>query len=194
MNEILTKILQVIERVARDEQAELAFTGAGEGIFGMPELAFAYDCGKAIMLKRGDIFGDLDVIWERELNLKNGGPTDLVFKLHKENRLIAIEFKLRDKKDAYLRDVNKLLALRTEDVKGMEITRVFCALVDAFSDECLTDARITSLDVHPRLRRIGGNRFSFSTKQKRFTGKPISCVVCLWEVIPESAKSDTSRL
>lgn len=157
----------------------------------MPELAFAYDCGKAIMLKRRDIFGDVDVSWERELNLKNGGPTDLVFKLHKENRLIAIEFKLRDTKDAYLRDVNKLLALRSENVDGMEITRVFCALVDAFSDKCQSDARITSLDVHPCLRRIGDSIFSFSTKQKRFTGNAISCVVCLWEVIPEVAKSST---
>jgi hypothetical protein len=182
MKEILTKILQVIENVARDEEAKLSSAGSAEGIFNMPELAFVYDCGKAIMLNRRDIFGEVDVKWEREVDLKNGGPTDLVFRLQKENRLIAIEFKLRDTKDAYLRDVSKLLALSADNVNGMEITRVFCALVDTFSHKCSSDTRITSLDNDPRVRRINQDRLSFKTSQSRYSSD-VSCVVCLWEVV-----------
>jgi len=70
MKDILKKIAETIGYVAVTEDAELRRI-AGEGIFLMPELAFAYACGKAIMKNKHEIFGDIIPEWKRENKLGN---------------------------------------------------------------------------------------------------------------------------
>ena len=183
MESILEKIAEKIEYVAHEEEKELRSIGKDGGIFDMPELAFAYVCGKWIMKNCQDVFGHDDVVWQREIDLGNGGPTDLVFRLQQMNRLIAVEFKMRDKIDNYRRDVDKLLAINPDKAKNMAITRVFCALVDTFSHKGPNDERILALDSDPRLRSIKKERLIFDTKQKWYSSN-IACVLCIWEVVP----------
>ncbi|WP_428356140.1 hypothetical protein [Methyloprofundus sp.] len=52
---IANQIADVIIQVAKKENTILS-TLANEGIFHMPELAFAYECGKAIMQESSSIF------------------------------------------------------------------------------------------------------------------------------------------
>lgn len=183
MDAILEKILEKIETVAIEEEKELSSIGKDCGIFDMPELAFAYVCGKSIMKKCKDVFGQDDVIWQREIDLGNGGPTDLVFRLQHMNRLIAIEFKMRDKIDKYLQDVEKLLAINPDKVQNMQISRIFCAVVDSFAVKKEADERIAALDSDPRLRPFKKERLIFETKQKWYSS-PVVCVLCFWEVVP----------
>ena len=127
MHEILSRIGEMIERVAREEEFFLKSV-ANQRIFHMPELAFSYACGKEIMCHRKYVFGDLHPEWKRETVLGDGGPTDLLFELP-NNKSIAIEFKLRGTGESYIRDIEKLLGLDQE-----KYAVAFCALVDAFSD------------------------------------------------------------
>ena len=95
VEEISKKICLIAEK----ENTELSKI-SNEGIFHMPELAFAYLCGKEIMRDKEIYFGDSEVKWIREFDFGNGGPTDLIFEIN-GNEKIAIEFKLRDTTQAY---------------------------------------------------------------------------------------------
>ena len=77
---ISEKIAETIFCVAEKENALLRNL-ANDGIFFMPELAFAYECGKAIMSRSKDIFETQSPKWIREIDIGNGGPTDLLFEL-----------------------------------------------------------------------------------------------------------------
>lgn len=71
----MTRIAEIIFETAISEDKELSVI-TNQGIFHMPELAFAYQCGKAILKEAHTIFDGLSVTWIREANLGNGGPTD----------------------------------------------------------------------------------------------------------------------
>lgn len=152
---------------------------ADEGIFHMPELAFAYECGKQIMINSEEIFGNNSATWIREKDLGNGGPTDLLFELS-SGQNVAIEFKLRDTANSYKKDVEKLAKLDGNTMK------LFCALIDVFDSKLPDDGRQHSIEslyeheVRPILKK------SFSTKQNWYSS-PVYCVVCIWSVgiVPE---------
>ncbi len=178
MNNILIKIGKVIESVAIQEDAELK-EFASEGIFFMPELAFVYACGKSIMAKRTEIFGELVVKWKREENIGNGGPTDLIFELGKD-KCIAIEFKLRDTRHAYIKDIDKLMALKRSDPE--RFVTAFCALVDTYADQIPDDGRVGAVEAHPSAKVVSllEPKPHFETIQHRYTLRDVRCVVGFW--------------
>lgn len=141
---IARKIIEVSEK---ENQALMTIAKSGTnskiGIFHMPELAFAYECGKQIMQNANEIFGDNIPEWCRELDLGNGGPTDLVFTFD-DGEKIAIEFKMINNKYEYRRDLDKLAKLDKNTVK------IFCALVDINKKELdgdnIIDGRITYIE------------------------------------------------
>ncbi len=169
-------IAELIYETAYSENAALHDL-ANEGIFHMPELAFAYECGKAIIREKVAVFGDVHAKWLREVNLGNGGPTDLVFELENGEKL-AIEFKLRNTTKSYENDIIKLCNLKDEN-----INKLFCALIDVFDTKLPDgdDARLHHIEnlsdykVEPILKR------DFKAIQNCYTA-PTSCVVCVWLV------------
>jgi hypothetical protein len=185
VNTTLKKIANVIIDVAKREDDELRSINHNKGIFDMPELAFAYQCGKSIMLNRHDVFGEDVPKWEREVDLGNGGPTDLIFR-YPNNRTIAIEFKIRDTLHAYRRDINKLLKL-----DPTTHTCCFCSLIDVFTKHIKTDGLIdadkdgryqeTESTAGAKLLRLTNVTPNFPTQQTKYTDD-ISCVIGLWEV------------
>jgi len=141
----------------------------------MPELAFAYACGKAIMENKHEIFGDDIPCWQREVDLKNGGPTDLIFGYENKER-IAIEFKLRDTHDAYINDLEKLAKLDSKNT-----AKIFCTLTDTFTNGLPNDERIQEVEKYfqDRLVPLLEPKRIFSTIQHWYSGD-VSCVVCVW--------------
>ena len=177
MKKALKKIAETIHHVAMREDVELSEL-VNEGIFFVPELAFAYAVGKKIMDNRETIFDGEPVKWRREIDLGNGRPTDLVFE-YDDGKRIAIEFKISGKESAYLGDIQKLLKLPAENT-----ARIFCALVDAFEKEGRNDARVQAVEKKLPDAQISPllNPFPiFSTKQVRYQS-PIVCVVGVWSV------------
>ena len=172
--EIATKISKLIFEVAKQENSTLSSL-VKEGIFYMPELAFVYDCGKAIMTNSKTIFGDNTPTWKREEDLGNGGPTDLIFKF-KDGKRIVIEFKLRSTSYAYISDIEKL-----SNLKDNNTLKIFCALIDVFKNKLPDDGRqkaIEDLDEHKVIPIL---KESFPTKSYGYVS-PMSCVVALWTV------------
>ncbi len=171
---ISEKIAETIFCVAEKENALLSNL-ANDGIFFMPELAFAYECGKAIMSRSKDIFGTQSPKWIREIDIGNGGPTDLLFELPNEER-IAIEFKIRDTSTSYKSDVNKLA--RITDSKT---TKLFCALIDVFDTDKPDDGRQWEVEENSGVSVISILKKDFPTKQTRYSS-PVTCYACIWQV------------
>ena len=175
---LVEELANIIFKVVDSENSVLSDI-ANEGIFFMPELALAYECGKQITMNSEKIFGKNLPVWIREKNLGNGGPTDLLFEL-RSGHSIAIEFKLRGTSNAYIKDIVKLSKLNSDTLK------LFCSLVDVFDSKLPDDGRqqvIEQLNEHqvrPILKK------HFSTKQNWYSSD-VSCVVCIWSIgaIPE---------
>jgi len=173
---VANSITKSIIEIAKTENNILSSV-ADEGIFHMPELAFAYECGKKIMAESQTVFGRNAVKWKREIDLHNGGPSDLLFELG-DGCLIVIEFKLRDTKQAYINDVKKLSEL--DDDKTL---RLFCALIDVFDKDLQTDERIHAVENIPEINVVLVGKDNFKTKQNRYPSSPIlNCVVAVWLV------------
>lgn len=119
-------MFKIIQKVARQENALLSNT-YGKGIFQMPELAFAYECGKAIKKEHPTISHDT-YNWVRELKLENMGIADLVF-TSQNDPYYVLEFKMDDKLGSYKRDIKKLISLPTHYEK------YFCAIKHVFTDQ-----------------------------------------------------------
>jgi len=171
----LIEIAQLIGSVAEQEERDLKMLG--EGIFHMPELAFAYKCGKKIMQDSEKIFGSMKPKWVREVDLGNGGPTDLLFEFDNGKR-IAIEFKMRDKSISYERDLQKLAKLGDENT-----ARIFCALIDVFKKDFPDDGRQQSVEQFKGMavHSIIEPKPSFETKQNWYSSS-VTCVVGVWSV------------
>jgi hypothetical protein len=166
----------LVEGVAREED-RILHAIADQGIFHMPEVAFAYACGKAIMTSREYVFGDISPIWKREAALGNGGPTDLVFELP-GRKSVAVEFKVRDTSNAYIADLEKLL--RLDQTKYQTL---FCALVDTFSLSAADDERVAKVESFSRARIVSllEPKPRFVTKQSRYQ-REVSCVIGFWAI------------
>lgn len=170
----MTRIAEIIFETAISEDKELSLI-ANQGIFHMPELAFAYQCGKAILKEAHAIFDGLSVTWIREGNLGNGGPTDLVFKLENGDTL-AIEFKLRGTATAYKKDIIKLCK-----IKQPNTSKIFCALIDVFDSKLPDDGRQSYIESMAGYKVTSLLIKSFKTKQNWYQSKT-SCVVGAWSV------------
>lgn len=176
------EIAKIIINVAESENSIL-FETSNEGIFFMPELAFAYECGKQIILNSEKVFGSNPVIWAREKNLGNGGPSDLVFELG-SGHSVAIEFKLRDKRESYVKDITKLSKLDDNTLK------LFCSLVDVFDSKLPYDDRLEFKELQSDYLVNTIQKSSFKTKQNWYSSS-VSCVVCVWSIgyVPEIPRS-----
>ncbi len=170
---LVNEIAKIITKVAKAEDS-LLLRVANEGIFHMPELAFAYECGKQIMVNSEQVFGSNTAVWAREKNLGNGGPTDLVFELSNEYR-VAIEFKLRDTSESYIKDTIKLSKLNESTLK------FFCALIDVFDTALPDDGRQKIIEQKSEYQVNEIQKTHFQTKQNWYSS-PVSCVVCIWSV------------
>ena len=124
------KISTMIYDLAFEENKELLkLTENGMGLKKMPELAFAYECGKAIFRNRKTILNSSDYTWERELVIEKGlGPSDLVF-LSEDSHLphYVIEFKLDDTWHKYKADIKKL-----KEIKDENCVNIFCSFKHVF--------------------------------------------------------------
>lgn len=178
----LKRLAEKIAEVAKSENDVLKLMDLG--VFHMPELAFVYECGKQIMLASDEVFGNEKPRWIREFDLGNGGPSDLVFKFE-NGHMLVIEFKIRATGSSYTRDMDKLSSL------DGDITRVFCALVDSFTKDFMSDkidGRIKAVDNY-RLDGFeitsllsGYDGFGFSTKQEWYDSD-VTCVPCVWQIV-----------
>jgi len=143
------------------------------GIFHMPELAFAYECGKNIMLDANNIFDGNIPKWHRELDLGNGGPSDLVFEF-KDKSKIVIEFKMRDTIEAYISDLKKLSKLQDE-----KTVKLFCAVIDVFANTSEKDGRVVKINNDKRTKKPYIKLFE--TRQAWYK-KEVKALVGIWEV------------
>ena len=181
MEPYLQGIVEQILAVVKKENSELLNFAENEinselGIFHMPELAFAYQCGKQVMLHAEKIFGENIPKWGREIGLGNGGLTDLVF-IFNDGKKIAIEFKMRTTGEAYIRDIDKL-----SKIKDVNITRILVAVIDAFAKEPLSDGRVMEIDNDDRSVKLGPIKV-LETKQSWYK-REVSAVVGIWKIKP----------
>jgi len=149
----------------------------GSGIFFAPELYIAFLIGKEITRNKEIIFGSKDIVWDRERDLGNGGPSDIVFENirgEKSEITAVFEFKLRDTVDAYKKDINKLLLLNKPDCR-----KFFCVLLDSFSKA--NDDRLKNLEKEysSQLKLI--DKTSFPVNQDWYR-KQVYCILNLYEV------------
>ena len=105
-----SELFATILKVATDENVIL-MEQFGKGIFFMPELAFAYLCGKSIMKNQTAIFGNIEYHWVREKEYKNYGIADMLFEVMDDSPEIMIEFKMDIPSYKYLADIEKLRRL-----------------------------------------------------------------------------------
>ena len=178
MEKYIDNIRRKIVEVAKKENNELIKIADSNlnselGIFHMPELAFAYECGKKIMQDSDNIFGDNTPKWCRELKLDNRGPSDLVFQFKDESKIV-IEFKMRDTVDAYISDVDKLSKLQDR-----KIVKLFCAVIDTMKKDLPFDGRVKKIDDDPRTETLSLD--SFKTNQTWYKSE-VHALVGIWKI------------
>ncbi len=178
MERYIQNITDKIVQVAKEENRKLLSIASNKlnselGIFQMPELAFAYECGKQIMQNANEIFEENIPEWCRELDLGNGGPTDLVFILD-DGQKIAIEFKMRNTGDAYIGDLNKL-----SNINDGEVIKLFCAIVDTMEKDLPYDGRVSKINEDKRTEKLYIN--SLKTNQTWYKSD-VYALIGIWKV------------
>jgi hypothetical protein len=178
-----TILFSIIKKTIDDINKDLCETN-DTGIYFAPELYVAFRLGQEIMRSRFKVFGTENVEWLREINLGNGGPSDIVFNTH-DGMYIVIELKLRNNYDAYKADIEKLKKLPDNYCK------YFCVLLDSFSDS--TDDRLIKLKKHygDSLRGLGHH--SFKTWNNWYS-KQIFCHLKLYRIDFEKSSDNASVL
>lgn len=182
-NHTLTFIFDAIKESVQHQKDEL--DTLSKGIFFAPELVLAFSMGKILYRDRAKIFNAPaeQITWKREVNIKNGGPSDIVFEVeNRSGNLITyvIELKIRNTIDSYQADVDKLMRLTPEENKSY--IKLFCALVDTFDKE--DDLRIQKLEQNnaTHLSRVDDFMIFKTIENNRYTSKDVYCVVGLWHV------------
>lgn len=165
-----SKLFETILEVARKENEYLT-QHFGKGIFFVPELAFAYLCGKSIIINQTSIFGNAEYSWIREKEYKKYGFADLVLEPKNNDPEIVIEFKMDDTFHSYLKDVEKLRSL-----KG-NYKRFFCGLKWIFSDQVEEFLGILKIKLDSKL--IGYKDIETIVNRSKRGDK---CLLTLWEV------------
>ena len=168
MTDNLFKTIQTTIRQIDEELKE----SNGTGIYFSPELFVAFCLGREISKNRGEIFPSDKVEWLREINLGNGGPSDIVFK--NEGLFTVIELKLRGTYDSYKADIEKLKRLKDGHRK------YFCVLLDSFTEQ--NDDRLIKIE-NEYLRGINKvGHISFPTWNNWYQ-RQIYCNLNLYEII-----------
>lgn len=145
-----------------------------KSIFFAPELYIGFRISKAIYMNRASIFNSSEEInWQREINLDNGGPSDIVFD-YDENKRLVIELKVRDTYNAYEKDIQKLKLLKNDE---KQYIRFFCALIDTINRE--KDGRIQFLTKNYNLNN--GFQSEFDTAKQGYTSN-IKCNLILIKI------------
>lgn len=177
------RLLHTISIFAEREN-ELLKEHFKKGIFDMPELGFAYEVGKRIALDAERHFGSAKYNWVREIDLKNGGPTDLVF-LSSDNtaKNYAFEFKMDNTAQAYAADIQKLRALASRTDTGQTWEKYFCALKWVLH-KSQGDAFLASLknEFGNAAKLVGRSGFPCLVVDPT---KPQYCLITLWKVTYE---------
>lgn len=186
MEKYIDGIARKIVEVAEEENKQLMAIANNDanskiGIFHMPELAFAYECGKQIMQNSNEIFGNNIPKWYREYKLENEGLTDLVF-VFDDGQTIAIEFKMRDTGDAYINDLDKL-----SKFKDHKVTRMFCAIIDTLEKDLPQDGRVDKINAFEennfKVKKVLSYKTdeftTFKTNQTWYTSN-VSALVGIW--------------
>ena len=139
------------------------------GIYFAPELYITFCIGKDIKQNQQSVFNTTNVEWSREINLGNGGPTDLIFKIG--SKYTVIELKIRDNIHSYKRDIEKLKRL------NLNAEKFFCVLLDSFTPT--NDGRLNELEKeYPNtILRVGHH--PFQTLDDRYR-KQIFCNLNLY--------------
>ena len=102
------------------------------GIFFMPEIAFAYECGIFIAMNKSGMIESNEHHWLREKNL-GLGPIDCLFLSEdKKGQSLVIEFKMDDTIQAYAKDIEKLHKLNSAD---HSFIKLFCSLKHLFKGQ-----------------------------------------------------------
>ena len=142
------------------------------GIYFTPELYVAFCIGKDIAKHRVSIFGTNDIEWQREIDLGNGGPSDIIFR--NKEQLTVIELKLRGTYDSYKADIEKLKRLKISSDK------YFCVLLDSFTAN--NDERLLKLEQEfkEQLNKIG--HYSFPTWNNWYQ-RQIYCNLNLYQLV-----------
>ncbi|MCE9614890.1 MAG: hypothetical protein K8T26_11475 [Lentisphaerae bacterium] len=180
--DVLHVVRKAAVAVAQEEDKELRQL-CGEGIFWMPELAFAYAVGKhAIKVLNSGNRNESPYQWRRETQIDGQGPVDLII-MEPSGTEVVVEFKMRDTESAYVADINKLHALKSNNPSRRA---AFCVLCDAWDDHWQDDPRLQVIQRlssagEPSVRPIG-DAVPIQTVQNRYAGK-IACVVAMWEVV-----------
>lgn len=167
----LPALFQTIKNTVLTIDTELNKTNE-TGIFFAPELYTAFCIGQDIYNDRLNIFRTQDIKWLREINLGNGGPSDIHFKTG-DNHVI-VELKLRDTGYAYQADIEKLKRLPATDEK------FFCALVDTIENKY--DGRLDNLKSQYENELINVGHHSFPTWNNRYSSK-VHCHLNLYKVL-----------
>lgn len=165
--ENLFKIIQTtIEQI--DEDLKIS---NGTGIYFSPELYVAFCLGREISKNRKEIFRQDKVEWLREIDLGNGGPSDIVFK--SEEHLTVFELKLRGTYDSYKADIEKLKRLKDG------IRKYFCVLLDSFTQQ--NDDRLIKIEKEylTAIKNVG--HFAFPTWNNWYQ-RQIYCNLNLYEI------------
>jgi len=177
-SEILFSILKdTIDNIEAD------LRGTNEtGIYFAPELYVAFRMGQEIMKNKFKVFETENVEWLREINLGNGGPSDIAFKTH-DGTYTVIELKVRNNYDAYKADIEKLKKLPDNYCK------YFCVLLDSFSDN--TDDRLNKLENEYGDSLIGIGHHPFKTWNNWYS-KQIFCHFKLYRIDFEKSSDKAS--
>ena len=141
------------------------------GIFFAPELYTTFCIGKDIYKNPTPIFGNTEIKWLREIDLKNGGPSDNYFET-KENKVV-IELKIRDTKYAYESDIKKLKRL------GDEYEKFFCVLLDSIANKPDGRADYVISKYKEELSLV--NEFPFRTSYSPYKS-PTECHLMLFQI------------
>jgi len=176
--EQLRQLAEIFVNVAREEDALLS-TLCNKGIFYMPEIAYAYACGKAV-IQRCRALDYQEIIWRRELQVSEAGPTDLVLEF--PGRRVLVEFKMVGTMAKYLADFRKLA-----NSAGPNDEAIFCVLLDEFTHK-LPDQRIQIIEAESshRLESLLDETPHFSTHPSRNNKSAMSCSIAAWSVSGEA--------
>lgn len=177
MESIIKNIYKEIVSVAVSEDGILKKI-CGKGIFFMPELALIFQVGKSIFTNYDKIFQEKGWEWEREYKVEPEGPSDLILNNLNSKRKIIIEFKIKNTYHSYIKDVEKL-----SRINGDNNTKLFCALMDVFSNDMFNDKRFIEFEKRTEnlVERIP-KEFDFFTTLYSNYKHHVACLVGMWKV------------
>lgn len=147
------------------------------GIFFAPEIYIAFQIGKLSKINEQELFGQ-KINWHREYDLKNGGPSDIIFQKGNQD-MIVFELKICNTYHSYIKDLEKLKridCLSNENVRS----NFFIALIDVFED-CLPGDRVDKISEYNNVEPVVTEFKRFKTTYSKYK-RAVDCVLGMWKV------------